>query len=108
MGPFFLQLEWSWGAGSYCLIDKRPEDRTWGLCWVWLVIFFCWRQEARSDQTVLRPRSEKDVEPGPSQPSWETQACCSLPASLPGDVRGRSLGGVSGGRVWIRFKFRES
>ena len=66
------------------------------------------RRPGQIGDTVLRPRSEKDVEPGPSQPSWETQACCSLPASLPGDVRGRSLGGVSGGRVWIRFKFRES
>lgn len=67
------------------------------------------RRPGQIGDTVLRPRSEeKDVEPGPSQPSWETQACCSLPASLPGDVQGRSLGGVSGGGVWIRFKFRES
>ena len=53
------------------------------------------RRPGQIGDTVLRPRSEeKDVEPGPSQPSWETQACCSLPACLPawgcsGKVPGR-------------------
>lgn len=111
MGPFFLKLGWSWGAGSYCLIDKRPEDRTWGLWWVWLVIFFCWRQETGSD----RGHRAEALQGGEERGTWpqsavlgNSEACCSMPASLPGDVQGRSLGGVSGGRVWIRFKFRES
>ena len=69
------------------------------------------RRPGQIGGTVLRPRrEEKDVESGPSQPSWETQrpAAACLPASLPGDVQERSPGGVSGGRVWIGFKFRES
>lgn len=54
---------------------------------VWLVIFFCWRQEPGSDRgTVLRPRrgGEKDVEPG-SSPAvlGNSEGCCPRPACLP-------------------------
>ena len=85
-GTFFLKLGWSWRAGSYCLIDKRPEDRTWGLWWVWLVVFFCWRQEAGSD----RGHGAKASQGGEGCGIWpqsavlgNSEACCSLPTCLP-------------------------
>ena len=88
-GTFFLKLGWSWGAGSYCLIDKRPEDRTWGLWWVWLVVFFCWRQEAGSD----RGHGAEASQGGEGCGTWpqsavlgNSEACCCLPACLPASL----------------------
>lgn len=100
--------------GPTALVTRGLKTEHGGYGGVWMVIFFCWRQEARSDWGHGAEASRG----GGGCGTWPRSAvlgiqgaCCSLLAFLPGDVQGRSplvepitWRGVGGGRVWIKLR----